>query len=133
MAIFKITFSSDCRVGAIPANKPFWFYLDAEIGEPTEEYTEEGEEDGLKNFIPTFQKSVKKYFMETVLIPSHFIDSIHRLKFFKYVTVTTPIGDIWNMKNIKTEVNYPFSNKTYGIMKIEFDIDEVLTVTGCCN
>jgi hypothetical protein len=133
MAYFKIEHYSDCQVGEIPANYHFWFYLDAEIGEPTEEYMEEGEEDGNKNFIPTFQKSIKKYFMETVLIPSHLIDAIHRLKFFKYVTVTTPIGDIWTMKNIKTEVNYPFSNKTYGIMKIEFDIDEVLTITGCCN
>lgn len=132
MAYFKIEHWSTCAVGDIPANYHFWFYIDAEIGEPTEEYTEEGEEDGNKNFIATFKKSVKKYFMETVQIPEHLIDAIHRLKFYEFVTVTTPIGDVWTMHNIKTEVNYPFSNKTYGIVKIEFDIDESLVVSGCC-
>ena len=131
MANFKIEYSSTKPVGEIPANYPFWFYLDAEIGEPTEEYTEEGEEDSSKNFIPFFRKSVKKYVMETGLLPTHLIDAIHRSKYFETVTVTTSTNDVWTMKNIETEVSYPFPDKTYGIVKIKFDIDEVLIMTGC--
>lgn len=132
MAYFKLEYYSDCAVGDIPADTHFWFYIDAEVGEPHEDYIEEGEEDGFKKFIATFKKSVKKYFMETSLIPEHLIDAINRMKLFKYVTITTPLDETSTMKNIKTEVNYPFSNKCYGIMRIEFDIDETLVVTGCC-
>jgi hypothetical protein len=131
MAYFKIEYYSAKTVGSIPPNYHFWFYIDAEIGEPVEDYFEEGEEDGSKNFVPFFQKSTKKYIMETVLVPEHIIDAIHRLKLFETVNITTPIGDVWEMKNIKTDVNYPFPNKTYGISRIEFDLDESIVLTGC--
>lgn len=132
MAYFRIDYVSDCAVGSIPSGYAFWLYLDGELGEPIEEAVEEGEEDGAKNFIPFFRKSTKKYYLETDQIPVHVIDAINRIKYFSTVTITNSLGEVKTMKNIKTDVTYPFTDKTYGIVKIEFDIDEVLMVTGCC-
>lgn len=132
MAYFKLEYYSDCAVGEIPANYHFFYWIDAQIGEPHEDYLEEGEEDGYKKFIPTFKKSVKKYFMETGEIPEYLIDAINRMKMFNHVSVTNSLNETWSMYNIKTEITYPFPNKCYGIMKIEFDIDETVVVTGCC-
>lgn len=130
--IFKIEYyHTSLSVGHIPANTHFWFYVDASIGEPTETIVEEGTEDGYKNFIPTFQKSVKTYTLETSLLPEHMIDAIHRMKYFNTKSITMQNGDVQIMKNVKTSVSYPFDNKSLGIVKIEFDIDETIVMVDC--
>lgn len=130
--IFKIEYyHSSSAVGIIPANYHFWMYLDASIGEPKETIIEEGKEDGYKNFTPTFQKSTKTYTLETNLLPEHMIDAIHRIKYFDTRLITMQNGDIETMKNVKTSVEYPFDNKCLAIAKIEFDVDEVVTMVDC--
>lgn len=131
MAYFKITYLSSKKVGDIPAGLTFWMYLDLEIGEPVEVALEEGEEDGYKNFTPTFQKSTKTYTAETGLLSEFSIDAIHRMKYFDDIHLTLQTGEIVEMKNVKSEVNYPFDNKCFGIARIQFDIDETVVITGC--
>lgn len=118
-------------VGNIPANYHLWLYVDASIGAPEETIVEEGIEDGYKNFTPTFQKSTKTYTLETTLIPEHMIDAINRMKYFNTIQIIMQNGNIETMKNVKTSVNYPFENKSLGIAKIEFDIDETIVVVDC--
>lgn len=128
---YKISYQSSKIVGTIPANYPFWFWIDAVFAEPEETVFEEGEEDGEKNFYPTFQKSTKTYNLETSLVPESVIDAITRMKYFDTKTITLPDGTVYNMNNVKTAVNYPFSEKCYGIVTITFDINEVIVLTGC--
>lgn len=130
--IFKIEYWHDSlSVGTIPANTHFWVYLDASIGEPKESITEEGIEDGYKNFIPDFQKSTKTYILETNLIPEYLVDAIHRMKYFNTRQITMQNGDVETMYNLKTSVTYPFDNKCLAIAKIEFDIDETIVMVDC--
>ena len=131
MAYFKIEYWSTKRIGEIPANLHFWMYLDLQIGEPFETALEQGEEDGYKNFTPTFQKSTKTYVAETELQSEYQIDAIHRMKYYEEKWITLQTGEVVEMLNVKTSVEYPFDSKCFGIVKIELDIDETIVVTGC--
>jgi hypothetical protein len=131
MAYFKIEYWSTKKMGDIPANLHFWFYIDATVGKPIETSIEEGEEDGYKNFTPTFQKSTKTYKLETGLLSEYMIDAINRMKYYEEKRLTLQTGEIVEMYNVKTSVNYPFADECLGLMTVEFDIDESIVVTGC--
>jgi len=131
MAYFKIEYWSSKKIGVIAANKHFWMFLDLTIGEPVETALEEGEEDGYKNFTPTFQKSTKTYTAETGLMGENSIDAVHRMKYYDDKWITLQTGEVVEMLNVKTSVEYPFDNKCFGIVRIEFDIDETIVITGC--
>lgn len=130
--IFKIEYWHDSKtVGNIPSNTHLWFFVDGSIGEPVETIVEEGEEDGYKNFTPTFQKSTKTYTLESNQLAEHMLDAIHRMKYFNNKQITMQNGDIATMNNVTTSVTYPFENKCFGLAKITFDIDETIVLTGC--
>jgi hypothetical protein len=130
--IFKIEYWHDSlQIGNIPANSHMWMYLDASIGAPVETIEEEGIEDGYKNFTPTFQKSTKTYRLETNVMPEHMVDAIHRMKYFNHKQITMQNGDIEQIKNVKTSVDYPFDSTCLSVASIEFDIDEVIVITDC--
>ncbi len=128
---YKIEYYSSKAVGDIPAGYHFWFWLKSTFAEPEELIVEKGVEDGYQNFTPSFQKSTKTYILESELIPQYFIDAINRMKYFETKEITLPNLTVYTMNNVKTEPTYPFSSKCYGIVRITFDIDEVLVVTGC--
>lgn len=131
MNVYKIKYWSDCAIGYIPADTYFWFYIDADELPTEEGLIEEGIEDGYRNFKPIFQKSTKIYNLQTNLIGQTLIDTINTFKYFNNKQITFPNGDIFDMHNVKTEIEHPFDT-SLAIAKITFDIDETIVVNGGC-
>lgn len=127
----KITYSNTTDLGDIPystiTNLLFDIYLDADVSESFEEYTEEGAEDGYKEFIPTFRRATKKYKIKTDLLPEHLVDALQRMKLHDIIFITYKTGQQEVMRHVSVEADYPFDDR-YAKVIITFDIGEIIVV-----
>ena len=106
--------------------------LDAALAPTGEDVFEEGEE-ALHEFVPTFQRSTKKYTLETAPISDTTLEEIHRLPMYESVSVTLHDGEKVRMRNIEVEHSYPFPDAQLAMAEIRFDKGEVLTKKACCE
>ena len=132
----KLEYWNSCDLGEIPysviPDLKFLIYLDADVSEPFEEYEEEGEEDGFKEFVPTFRITTKKYKIKTDLLPEHLIDAIQRMKLHDNILLTFKTGQVEQIFHTEIEIEYPFDDR-YARATITFDIGEKLIIGNCCN
>lgn len=132
----KLEYWNTCDLGDIPYSViddlKFTIYLDADVSEPFEEYEEEGEEDGFKEFTPTFRRSTKKYKIKTDLLPESLIDALQRMKLHNNIQLTYKTGQVETIYHVTIETDYPFDDR-YAKATITFDIGEKIIVGKCCN
>jgi hypothetical protein len=132
----KLEYTNTCDLGEIPyssvADLLFLIYLDADVTETFEEYEEEGEEDGFKEFTPTFRRTTKKYKIKTDLLPEHLIDALQRMKLHDSIQLTFKTGQVETIYHVTVETDYPFDDR-YAKATITFDIGERVVVGKCCN
>jgi hypothetical protein len=131
----KLEYTNSCDLGEIPYSViddlVFVIYLDADVSETFEEYEEEGEENGYKEFTPTFRRTTKKYKIKTDLLPEHLIDALQRMKLHDTITLTFKTGQVETINHVTIETDYPFDDR-YAKAVITFDIGEKVVVGKCC-
>lgn len=76
----QISWRNSCDLAGSVFQKPetaffYVMYLDVEVGQPTFELSEDGVEDGEKEFVPDFKKLVKRYQFDTI-IPEYQLDAM---------------------------------------------------------
>jgi hypothetical protein len=131
----KLEYTNTCDLGEIPYSSitdlVFTIFLDADVSEPYDDYEEEGEEDGFKEFVPTFRRSTKKYRIKTDLLPEHLVDALQRMKLHDTIDLTYKTGQVERLKHVTVEADYPFDDR-YAKVVIVFDIGERVVVGKCC-
>lgn len=106
-------------------------YLDAVVNQTQYDYQEAGVEDGEMLFIPAWQRGTKRYTIETKLQPQHRVELMYRLSEMDTVQVINEDNEYYNANHIVVSHSYPFDDKKFAIVKIEFDIGENLVKRQC--
>lgn len=134
MDFLKLEFWSDCSLGAIyyGTDMHFIIYLDADVEQMFFEESEEGQENGDGDFVPSFRRQLKRYKIITQELPEHMVDALYRMKLNDYIQLTWKTGEIDDIYNIQVEHEW-FAEKTYAIVTITFDMDEKCVTGGCCT
>jgi hypothetical protein len=131
----KIEYWNTCDLGSIYYQGGFKprFYLDADVGEPFYEETEDGQENGDGDFVPTFRRQIKKYLIKTGLLPEFLIDAIKRMELHDNVWLTFKTGEIEQIFNVSVEYEWAFEEKYYAMATITFDMNERIAIGSCCD
>ena len=105
-------------------------YLDVSMSETEYDIYTEGYENGEFTFIPVWQRGVKKYVINTMLLPMHTVELIYRLPLMNKVTVIEK-STYYNAKRITVTHEYPFDNMLLAQVRIAFDTGEIITKKYC--
>jgi hypothetical protein len=112
----------------------FWFYLDGDVMEPFHEETEDGQENGDGDFIPTFRRGMKRYRIRTGLVPDYMVDAIQRMKLHDHIELTFKTGEIEQIYNVDVEMEWVFEKMCHqATVVLTFDMDEKIVVGACCD
>lgn len=106
-------------------------YLDTVINQTKYDYIESGVEDGELAFFPAWQRGTKRYNIDTKLQGQHRVELLYRLSEMDIVQIIQENGKYYNAKNIVVSHSYPFEDKRFAQVKIEFDIGETLVKRQC--
>jgi len=112
----------------------FWFFLDGDVLEPFHEETEDGQENGEGDFIPTFRRGMKRYRIRTGLVPDYMVDAIQRMKLHDHIELTFKTGEIEQIYNVDVEMEWQFEKYCHqATVVLTFDMDEKIVVGSCCD
>ncbi len=128
-------FSSQCpMMGSIyyGTNQNFRMYIDGDVEQMYFEETDEGQEDGEGNFVPTLRRQIKKYKIITQEQPPHMVDAFYRMRMNDHIYLTWKDGDITEIYNVQVEHEW-FAEKYNAIVTLTFDLDEKCIVDSCCR
>jgi ribonucleotide reductase alpha subunit len=106
-------------------------YLDTVVNDTQYNYEEAGVEDGELAFFPAWQRGLKRYTITTKLQAQHSVELMYRLAEMDTVQVIQENGKYYNAKRLEVSHSYPFEDKKWAQVKIEFDIGEILTKRQC--
>jgi hypothetical protein len=132
----KFEYWNTCDLGDIyyQGGQHFWFYLDGDVLEPFHEDTEDGQEDGDGDFVPTFRRQMKRYRIKTSLVPDYLIDAIQRMKLHDNIELTFKTGEVEQIYNLDVEPEWQFEKKCWqGTVVLTFDMDEKVVLSACCD
>jgi hypothetical protein len=132
----KFEYWNTCDLGNIyyQGGQHFWFYLDGDVLEPFHEDTEDGQEDGDGDFVPTFRRQMKRYRIKTSLVPDYLIDAIQRMKLHDNIELTFKTGEVEQIYNLDVEPEWQFEKKCWqGTVVLTFDMDEKVVLGACCD
>jgi hypothetical protein len=132
----KFEYWNTCDLGNIyyQGGQHFWFYLDGDVLEPFHEDTEDGQEDGEGDFIPTYRRQMKRYRIRTSLIPDYLIDAIQRMKLHDNIELTFKTGEVEQIYNLDIEPEWQFEKYCWqGTVTMTFDMDEKVVLGACCD
>jgi len=132
--VLKIEYWNTCDIGNVyyQGGHHFWFFLDADVGEPFHEITEDGQENGDGDFVPTFRRHLKKYQIKTGLLPEYLIDALYFMRLHDNIEITLKSGEKEPIYNVNVEHEWAFE-KYFAMATITFDMDEKVVVGACCN
>ena len=109
--------------------------VDTKLNRPRHEYEEDGTEDGEGEFLPTFQKIVKRYRF-IFYAPEYIVDAVMLLPLHDTINVATAnaTNQNENLTNTKSWVVDVDWNDTKGFAKITCEFHtEAITLTPCAN
>lgn len=132
----KFEYWNECDLGNIyyQGGQTFLFYLDGDVLEPFHEDTEEGQENGDGDFIPTYRKQMKRYRIRTMLVSDYLVDAVQRMKMHDHIELTFKTGEVERIYNLDVEPEWQFEKHLYqATMVLTFDMDESITVGACCD
>jgi hypothetical protein len=132
----KFEYWNTCDLGNIyyQGGQHFWFYLDGDVLEPFHEDTEDGQENGEGDFIPTLRRQMKRYRIRTSLIPDYLIDAIQRMKLHDHIELTFKTGEVEQIYNLDIETEWQFEKYCWqGTVTMTFDMDEKVVLGACCD
>jgi hypothetical protein len=132
----KFEYWNTCDLGNIyyQGGHHFWFFLDGDVLEPFHEDTEDGQENGDGDFVPTYRRQMKRYWIKSSLIPEHLIDAIQRMKLHDNIELTFKTGEVEQVYNLDIEVEWQFEKYCWqGTVTITFDMDEKVVLGACCD
>ena len=132
----KFEYWNTCDLGNIyyQGGQHFWFYLDGDVLEPFHEETEDGQENGEGDFIPTFRRGMKRYRIRTGLVPDYMVDAIQRMKLHDHIELTFKTGEIEQIYNVDVEMEWQFEKYCHqATVVLTFDMDEKIVVGSCCD
>jgi len=132
----KFEYWDTCDLGNIyyQGGQHFWFYLDGDVLEPFHEETEDGQENGDGDFIPTYRRGMKRYRIRTGLVPDYMVDAIQRMKLHDHIELTFKTGEIEQVYNVDVEMEWQFEKKCHqATVVLTFDMDEKIVVGACCD
>jgi hypothetical protein len=132
----KFEYWNTCDLGNIyyQGGQHFWFYLDGDVLEPFHEDTEDGQEDGEGDFIPTYRRQMKRYRIKTSLVPDYLIDAIQRMKLHDNIELTFKTGEVEQIYNLDVEPEWQFEKYCWqGTVVLTFDMDEKVVLGACCD
>ena len=132
----KFEYWNTCDLGNIyyQGGQHFWFFLDADVLEPFTEDTEDGQENGDGDFIPTYRKQVKKYRIKSGLISDYLVDAIQRMKLHDNIYITFKSGEVEQIFNVDVEAEWQFEKYlSQATVTITFDMDEKIIIGACCD
>jgi len=102
--------------------------------EPFHEETEDGQENGDGDFIPTFRRGMKRYRIRTGLVPDYMVDAIQRMKLHDHIELTFKTGEIEQIYNVDVEMEWQFEKYCHqATVVLTFDMDEKIVVGSCCD
>ena len=110
-------------------------YLDVDIKAPEYPVTEDGNENGDKQFIPSFIKWEKRYSF-TSYFPEYLVDAITALPLHNDIYLTFKNGDVYKIKDISVEVDWQdlgdvdSVSDCFASLTMTFAIDSIV-VTSC--
>ena len=132
----KFEYWNTCDLGNIyyMGGQHFWFYLDGDVMEPFHEETEDGQENGDGDFIPTFRRGMKRYRIRTGLVPDYMVDAIQRMKLHDHIELTFKTGEIEQIYNVDVEMEWVFEKMCHqATVVLTFDMDEKIVIGACCD
>lgn len=110
-------------------------YLNVDIKTPSYPVTEDGDENGNKEFIPSFIKWEKRRLFSTYA-PEYLIDALTAIALHDNINLTFINGDVFKIKDIVTEVDWQEIGKTeksqgcFANIIFSFAVDNIV-VTPC--
>jgi hypothetical protein len=132
----KFEYWNTCDLGNVyyQGGHHFWFYLDGDVLEPFHEDTEDGQENGEGDFVPTYRRQMKRYRIKSSLIPEHLIDAIQRMKLHDNIELTFKTGEVEQIYNLDVEPEWQFEKYCWqGTVTLTFDMDEKVVLGACCD
>jgi len=132
----KFEYWNTCDLGNIyyQGGQHFWFFLDGDVLEPFHEETEDGQENGDGDFIPTYRRGMKRYKIRTGLVPDYMVDAIQRMKLHDNIELTFKTGEIEQIYNVDVEMEWQFEKMCHqATVVLTFDMDEKIVVGACCD
>lgn len=135
----RIEWTNSCDFGGIPYSIGYKNFINIQSRPYIDKIniTEEGVEDGVKNFTPTLQK-FQNVFQIREYLPTYLLNSISTLqlhnsiKYYEQYTDT----DYIEMKHVKVAVDFDEDEDDYrcnGILKVDFYKDDGVIKTPCCD
>jgi hypothetical protein len=102
--LLKIEWFHDSQVGEAIYQNGFYqrLYLDTILADPKYKIEQEGDENGEGEFVPTFTRVVKKYRLESLLLPEFLVDVLHSMAAHSHVT----IGNLVDVQQIEADVDW---------------------------
>lgn len=128
--LLKVEWFHDGNVGEAIYQNGFVqrIYLDSLLADPDYKIEQEGDENGDDEFIASFTRVVKRYKLETVLLPEYLIDVLHSLAAHSEVT----IGTIQGAKQIEVDVDWLVSGCS-GKVELKFQEPAAIISKNCSD
>jgi hypothetical protein len=106
-------------------------YLQVDVGKPIYRLTEEGDENGNKEFIKSFQKWEKVYNID-LRVPEFMLESLTMIPLHDHVTLFLQNGQNAVIKDVVISEPVWETEGCFATVNMEFLIDSVIK-TACCN
>lgn len=132
----RFEYWNTCDLGNLyyQGGQHFIFYLDGDIIEPFHEDTEDGQENGEGEFVPTYRRQVKRYIIRTALVSDYLIDAIQMMKLHDHIELTFKTGEVEQIYNLDVAPEWQFEKHLYqGTLTLTFDMNESVLLTSCCD
>lgn len=140
--ITKISYRSGCDVDGIlygtaqlgGLSTPDYtsiLFLEVQPGKPAYDFTEEGEEDGLGNFTPSFRRLTKKHNLQ-VVVPEFMVDALQILPLHDNIEVSTPDGYTRQVGTIAVASDWQDTKGCWALVDILYS-NSATVKTGCCT
>ena len=132
--VLKLEYWNTCDIGNVfyQGGQHFWFFLNADVGEAFHEITEDGQENGDGDFVPTYRRQIKRYLIRTELLPGYLIDALYFIRLHDNIYLTLKSGEVEKIQNVQIEHEWQFE-KYLATAVITFDMDEKVIVGACCD
>ncbi len=132
----KLTWKNSCDLGNIYYSGGFEnkLFLDADIGAPDYNETEEGEENDAGIFVKTLEK-LQKVNKFQCYAPEYLVDSLKLLPLHDDVRISFTNGLYSSqIRNIKVEVEWEdISNQCMALVTVLFEQDDQVVKDSCCT
>lgn len=129
----KLTWWHRCDIGNLLYQSGYvnMLYVDADLikGEP--EILEEGEEDGEKNFIPSFVKLIENINYQDYL-PEHVIHALNGVGIHEYIYATSKIEQHISRVR-KFQINYSYDSLCHGKAEVKYQAETIMLRSQCCG